>query len=59
MGRITPQDREEIDALAEDLYNTVFHALDVDYGGNISGRVATAAEKAFKKAMEKELRVAD
>ena len=57
MARITSEDREEIDSLAKDLWNTVFHALDVDYGGEISGKIATATEKAFKKAMEKELAV--
>ena len=47
-------DREMIDSKCDDLWNTIFHDLDSEYGGDIAGRMAQAAVNGFRAAMERE-----
>ena len=56
-AQLSRQDREMIDGKCVDLWNTVFHDLDAEYGGDISGRMAQAAVNGFRAAMEKEFEV--
>jgi hypothetical protein len=55
MPKLDREDLDEIESLAQDVWNTVFHALDADHGGDVAGKVATAVERAFRESMRKQL----
>ena len=52
---LTRAERETISRKSENLYNGVFQLLDTKYGGDVAGRVATATQKAFERALAREL----
>ena len=57
MKTLRRADREMIEDKCNDLWNTVFHDLDAEYGGDIAGRMAQAAVDGFRKALEAEFEV--
>lgn len=57
--RITSGDREEIDALAEQIHNFVFCTCDsrVDLSGDDAGRIAAASVAAARRELEQLLAI--
>lgn len=55
MPRLRPEDSEVLEDIKGDVYNTIFELLEDAFSSEITGRAATAAEKAVEKIIRPEL----
>lgn len=55
MAKLSAKDKDLIKRVATNVREAILQQLDVVYGADAAARMATAAEKAFKKAVDTEI----